>query len=411
VEVKLFRILIATKYANVIVTYLLHTKMAERQEEGSPRIQRKTSVPKVRTILKQIGDELTADELAKLIFLAGDHIPKGKSQGMNSLNFFSALEEQQLIVTKQGEVDYLVDLLHNLPRADLVKKLKCTQPGSSCTQKVVIHEEITTTDAVMVANESTVEITANSWTVAQDNTDGDFLQDPGLVKSILGDYEEVVAMNSSLKGKNQELELTNVELKKRNHQLEFELNQFKDDQNNLIQQRNSALGAKSEYVFRESELKKELSDLKRTNNLLGKNGARDIETIESQKEEIKELKELLDESINTANELRLELENVKQQKIEVEEELAKVHKTEEDNGRVKCRRCGLIYIEANNSEDACRYHSGQFDVVGSIKKRMEWSCCKNTNKNAPGCGKKKHLTINYPLSPLQVDQQCRKFTM
>ena len=387
--------------------------MADRQEEGSQTRQRKISVPKIRTILKQIGDELTAIELEKLIFLAADHIPKGKKQGMNALNFFSALEEQQLIDTKHDDVDYLTDLLGHLPRADLVKKLKCTQPGSNCTSNVIIHEEITRTDVVMVDNENTAHITSNTCTVNKQskNTDGDFLQEPDLVQSIMKKYEEAIQMNFNLKEKNKQLESTNVELRKKNHKLEFEINQFKDDQNNLIQERNSALGVKSEYVFRESELRKELSDLKRTNNLLGKNGTKDNNTIEAQGKEIAALKKLLDESENIANEIKSELEKVKQQKLAVEEELAKLKKSEEENGRVKCKRCGLIYVEANNPMDACRYHSGQFGSVGAIKKRMEWSCCKNANKNAPGCCKKKHLTIDYPLPSPDVGDQGRKFTM
>ena len=394
--------------------------MADRQEEGSQTRQRKISVPKVRTILKQIGDELTANELEKLIFLAADHIPKGKTQGMNALSFFSSLEEQQLIDTKQNDVDYLIDLLGNLPRADLVKKLKCTQPGSNYTSNVIIHEEITSTvstdihtDAVMVANENIVQNTSNTCTVNKQtqNTDGDFLPEPDLVPSIVEKYEEAIKMNSNLKEKIKQLESTNVELKKRNHELEFEMNQIKDDQNNLIQERNSALGAKSEYVFRESELRKELSDLKRTNNLLEKNGTKDNNTIEAQEKEIAALKQLSNESENIANDIRSELEKVKQEKIAVEEELAKLKKTEEENGRVKCKRCGLIYVEANNPVDACRYHCGQFGSVGSIKKRMEWSCCRNANKNAPGCCKKKHITIDYPLPSPDVGDQGRKFTM
>mgnify|MGYP002803952527 CR=1 FL=1 len=390
--------------------------MADRQEQGSQTRQRKISVPKIRTILKQIGDELTDKELEKLIFLAGDHIPKGKTQGMNALNFFSALEEQQLIDTKQDDVDYLIDLLGHLPRADLVKKLNCTQLGSNYTSKVIIHEEIseiTRSDAVMVDNENTLQITSNTCTVNKQSitTDGDFLQEPDLVSSIMEKYEEAIKMNSNLKEKIKRLESTNVELKKKNHELQFEINQFRDDQNNLIQERNSALGAKSEYVFRESELRKELSDLKRTNNLLEKNGTKDNNTIEAQQKEIAALKMLIDESENIANEFRSELGEVKQQKLAVEEELAKLKKIEEENGRVKCKRCGLIYVEANNPVDACRYHSGQFGSVGSIKKRMEWSCCKNANKNAPGCCKKKHLTIDYPLPSPDVGDHGRKFTM
>ena len=380
--------------------------MAGHQEGGSPARQRKISVPKVRTILKQIGDELTNDELAKLIFLAADHIPKSKTQGMSSLNFFSALEERQLIDTKQDNLDYLVDLLSHLPRADLVNKLNCTKPGSNYTK--LVHEEVTctvSTDAVMVANTNTLEISTNSCFVKQNkNSDGGFLQDPDLVQSMFQKYNDTASVLD------QTLAM-NVELKKKNHELEFELNQIKDDQNNLIRERNSALGAKSEYVFRESELKKELSDLKRTNNLLEKNGTKANNTIEVQEKEIAELKGSLNESENTANELRSELEKVKQKNIAIEEELARAQKVEEENGRVKCKRCGLVYVEANNPVDACRYHSGQFGSVGSIKKKMEWSCCKNTNKNAPGCCKKKHLTIDFPILSPDVSDHGRKFTM
>lgn len=381
--------------------------MAECRENGSPQRRRKVSVPKVRTVLKQIGDELSNDELEKLLFLAADHIPKSKTQGMNALNFFLALEERQLIDTKGDDVDYLLELLGELPRVDLVKKLKSTQPPSNYREKVVNEEEIIRTDTVVVANANTLEINANTWSVKRNKVymegsgDGGFLQDPNLVQSIFQKYNDTVCAL-------EQANATNVELKKKNHQLKFEIDQLKDDQNNLIRERNSALGAKSEYVFKESELKKELSDLKRMNNLLGKNATKDTNTIEARDKEIAELKESLKKSVNTANELRSELEKVHQEKIRMEEVLAKFQKVEEANGRVTCKRCGLVYVEANNPVDACRYHSGQFGSVGALKKKMEWSCCRNTNKNAPGCCKKKHLTIDYPLPSPDLE---RKFTM
>lgn len=377
--------------------------MAEFEEEGSQQRRRKISVSKVRTVLKQIADDLTKDELEKLIFLAGDHIPKGKTQGMNALNFFSALEQQQIIDTKQDDVDYLVQLLYTLPRVDLAKKLKSRNPGSVCTESIIIREEV---DAVnMVTSVNTVETTKNSLCVKETTkvNHGDFLQDPELVPSVFENHNDTM---SALEKTSEE----NIELKKKTHELQFEIDQMKDDQNDLIRQRNSALGVKSEFVFRESELRKELIDLKRMNNILGENSAKANDTIDARDKEIEALKKSLNESESIVNELNSELKKVRLEKVAAEEELAKFQKDEEEHGRVTCKRCGLVYVEANNSIDACRYHSGQFGSVGSIKKKMEWSCCKNTNKNAPGCCKKKHLTIDYPLTP-DLSDQGRKFTM
>lgn len=377
--------------------------MAEFEEEGSQQRRRKISVSKVRTVLKQIADDLTKDELEKLIFLAGDHIPKGKTQGMNALNFFSALEQQQIIDTKQDDVDYLVQLLYTLPRVDLAKKLKSPNPGSVCTESIIIREEV---DAVnMVTSLNTVETTKNSLCVKETTkvNHGDFLQDPELVPSVFENHNDTM---SALEKTSEE----NIELKKKTHELQFEIDQMKDDQNDLIRQRNSALGVKSEFVFRESELRKELIDLKRMNNILGENSAKANDTIDARDKEIEALKKSLNESESIVNELNSELKKVRLEKVAAEEELAKFQKDEEEHGRVTCKRCGLVYVEANNSIDACRYHSGQFGSVGSIKKKMEWSCCKNTNKNAPGCCKKKHLTIDYPLTP-DLSDQGRKFTM
>lgn len=377
--------------------------MAEFEEEGSQQRRRKISVSKVRTVLKQIADDLTKDELEKLIFLAGDHIPKGKTQGMNALNFFSALEQQQIIDTKQDDVDYLVQLLYTLPRVDLAKKLKSPNPGSVCTESIIIREEV---DAVnMVTSVNTVETTKNSLCVKETTkvNHGDFLQDPELVPSVFENHNDTM---SALEKTSEE----NIELKKKTHELQFEIDQMKDDQNDLIRQRNSALGVKSEFVFRESELRKELIDLKRMNNILGENSAKANDTIDARDKEIEALKKSLNESESIVNELNSELKKVRLEKVAAEEELTKFQKDEEEHGRVTCKRCGLVYVEANNSIDACRYHSGQFGSVGSIKKKMEWSCCKNTNKNAPGCCKKKHLTIDYPLTP-DLSDQGRKFTM
>ena len=388
--------------------------MAERQREGNEDRRRKVSVPKLRTILKQIGDELSTEELAKLIFLAADHIPKSKTQGMNSLKFFSALEELQLIDTKQDDVDYLIDLLNNLPRVDLVKKLKCNQSVvSNFTEKVVIVEKCSKsvctdfTDAVLVTNTIDINETTSSIIKREEVNNGGFVQDPDLMESIFQKHDDTV---SALEEELSQVSTTNTELKKKNHELEFQINQMKDDQSNLMRERNSALGMKSEYVFRESELRKELSDLKRMNSLLEKNGTKANTTIEAQEKEIEQLKLSLEEKDNTTNELKAKIEMLEQEKLAVQEQLAKVQKSDEGNGRVKCKRCGLVYVEANNTADACRYHSGHFESVGSIKKRTEWSCCKNTNKNAPGCCKKKHLTIDYQLSPSVCDQS-RKFTM
>ena len=376
-------------------------KMAEFEEEGSRERRRKISVSKVRTVLKQIGDDLTKDDLEKLIFLAGEHIPKGKTQGMNALNFFSALEEQQIIDTKQDDVDYLVQLLYTLPRVDLAKKLKSPNPGSVCTESIIIREEV---DAVMVTSVNTVETIKNSLCVKETKVNhGDFLQDPELVPSVFENHNDTM---SAIEKTSEE----NIELKKKNHELQFEIDQMKDAQNDLIRQRNSALGVKSEFVFRESELRKELIDLKRMNNILGENNAKANDTIDARDKEIGALKKSLNESESMVNELNSELEKVRLEKVAVEEELAKFQKNEEEHGRVTCKRCGLVYVKANNPSDACRYHSGQFGSVGSIKKKMEWSCCKNTNKNAPGCCKKKHLTIDYPLTP-DLSDQGRKLTM
>ena len=374
--------------------------MAERTEEESRERRRKISVPKVRTILKQIGDDLTKGELEKLIFMAADHIPKGKTQDMGALNFFSALEERQIIDTKQDDVEYLVELLSNLPRADLAKKLKSPYTGSICTEKIVVHE----VDAVMVTSVNTVKTSASCWYEKENKVnDGNFLQDPELMQSVFQNHNDTVsALEKALEAK--------VELRKKNHELQFEIDQMKDDQNNLIKERNSALGVKSEFVYRESELRKELSDLKQMNNLLGKNNAKANNVIDTKDKEIEELKKSLNESEKKLDELRSELETVKLEKLAVEEKLAKFQKDEEDHGRVTCKRCGLAYVEANNPVDACRYHSGHFGTVGAIKKKMEWSCCKNTNKNAPGCCKKKHLTIDYQLSP-GLGDTGRKFTI
>lgn len=380
--------------------------MAGCVDEESPKRERKVSVPKVRTVLKQIADELTSEELGKLKFLAADHIPKRKAEAMICLDFFTALQERQLIDTKQDDMDYLIQLLNDLPRVDLVRKLRASLPGPKYTEKMVIKEEIITTDAVVVNNSSVLETTETTQLITRTEiVDGSFLHDPETsVQSICQKYNDTV---SAL----EEERATVTKLKMQNHKLHQEINEIKDEQNNLIRQRNSALGAKSEFVFRESEMRKELSDLKRTNNVLTKNCGKANSEVEARDKEIAELKESLNKSEDTVSELRSCLDEEKNARLVVEEELAVFKKVREDHGHVKCRRCGLFFVEANNPTDACRYHTGHFETVGSIMRRMEWSCCKNANKGAPGCCKKKHLTIDYPLPSPVLGEKDRKFTM
>lgn len=398
------------------------TKMAEGERRNSVR----QSVPKIRKTLKSISEEITDEELSKLIFLARDELPKGQTQNMNCLKLLAALEERQLIDTKNEDLCYLLDLLDHLPRLDLFKKLKsslsvgsncCTQhnvPVTHHRHTKIIHEALqssSVSDSTTVSNsitEATFEsnVTSVKHDIADDRNGG-FLQEPDLLNSTFQNYNDTIAeletvtveRDNALKAC-QMLEKSKMELEKKVNSLEREVEAARDDQNNMICERNNALAAKSEYVFKESEAKKELSDMKRTKNLLEKSLAKANHEVEKQEEGIKELTKQLKESQEEVEDLKVKLDEVTLHEAAVVKELQKVEdKAREGDGKIKCNRCGLIYVEANNPTDACRYHSGKYDLSGLVMKKMEWSCCRHTNKNSPGCCKNKHLSIDHQFSP------------
>jgi len=79
----------------------------------------------LRVVLKQIHDDLGADDLAALKFLCMGVIPSGKLEGVKTaLELFTALEDIGRI-REPSEVNYLADLLHEVGRKDLVTKLGC----------------------------------------------------------------------------------------------------------------------------------------------------------------------------------------------------------------------------------------------------------------------------------------------
>ena len=405
------------------------SKMAEGGEEGSTS-RPSQLVPTIRKVLKNVSDEITDEELTKLIFLVSDHLPKGQTQKMNCLKLIGALEERQLIDTKCNDMNYLLDLLHQLPRIDLVKKLTSTLQLSDGFQQITKTKveilEVDTEPRAPPSSSSkravttTSEFHMRSMTVPNHKqpVDGGFLQDPDLLNSTFNEYDETVQqLEVVTKEKEDALmqlklsEASKAVLQSKVNNLEMEVSVAKDDQNNLICERNNALAAKSELSYKETEIKKELSEVKRTKLLLEKSLTKLHNEVEQKDEELKKLHEQLEESQNTVKKqdkeivtLKSKLEEVSSEKKIFEETLREHNKVEVENGGITCKRCGLVYVKSNNPADACSYHTGKYDMAGSIRRRQEWSCCKSPNMNAVGCKKKKHLSIDYAFSPGIADE-------
>lgn len=402
--------------------------MAEGGEEGSTSRPGQL-VPTIRKVLKNVSDEITDDELTKLIFLASDHLPKSQTQKMNCLKLIGALEERQLIDTKCNDMNYLVDLLHQLPRIDLVKKLTSTLQLPDGFQQITKSKvETLEVDAEPRrvppsssnrAVTTTSEFHMHSVTVLNHKqpVDGRFLQDPDLLNSTFNEYDETVQqLEVVTKEKEDALmalklsEASKAMLQSKVNNFEMEVIVAKDDQNNLICERNNALAAKSELSYKETVMRKELSEVKRTKLLLEKSLTNLHSEVEQKDEDLKKLHEQLEESQNTVKKQDEEIVALKSKLEQATsnnkcfEETLQEHKMEVENGRITCKRCGLVYVKSKNPDDACRHHTGKYDMAGSIRRRQEWSCCKNPNMNAAGCKKKKHLSIDYAFSPGIADE-------
>ena len=376
------------------------------ERDKSPEEPRK-KVPEIRVILRNIADELTTSELNAMIFLARDDLPKGKCENMTPLTFLVALEERQLIVTKEKKMDYLVNLLSHLPRVDLMKKLtgkNYISFGYSQVENVVIEENVTINNCV-VASASTekniVEIHSTTSSFEENEVSGikQFLEEADVM------YQRYRQMEIDLG----EAMARNAELIRKNQELESEIYELKNDQCHLTQERNCALGEKAKFVFRESEAKKELNDLKCMVDSLSKESAKDKNVISNKDRQINELNETLKVYEHAAIQMKSINEKLDEEKAELEKQLLEWKTETKENTHVLCKRCGLMFDPANNSKDACVSHPGKFEWVGSVLKRREWSCCKSTNANAVGCCKKKHLFIEPLLSP-GINTFDRKYT-
>lgn len=388
------------------------------EDAGGSR--RKNTIPTIRKVLKNLSDEITDDELTKLIFLARDELPKGQTQNMTCLKLIGALEERQLIDAKNNDLTYLLDLLGQLPRIDLIKKLNSSLPTqyNHCTTitETVLRSNCGQATFASSATTVTFESDKKMLPISNRNSSGDggFLQDPDVLNSTFQDYNKIIGQLEAITRENEDTlkalnssEESKAILQRKVTSLEMELIKAKDEQNNLICERNNALAAKSEAVFSENEAKKEISEIKRTKLALEKSLSMSTSEVEKKGDEVKELMGKLEESHITIHkqeeeigELKSKIEEITLDKKTLKKQLQQLQeKANEGNGRLNCKRCGLIFLEKNNPDDACRYHSGKYGMTGSLMKKLEWSCCKQTNKNAAGCCKKKHLFIDYPLSP------------
>lgn len=56
--------------------------------------------------------------------------------------------------------------------------------------------------------------------------------------------------------------------------------------------------------------------------------------------------------------------------------------------RNECQRCGDVYYESENNNQACFFHPSKWD---DSKRQKGWLCCMNKDPNAPGCLAGQHL--------------------
>ena len=58
----------------------------------------------------------------------------------------------------------------------------------------------------------------------------------------------------------------------------------------------------------------------------------------------------------------------------------------DENSPKRCLKCGGYYREKNNGPNACCYHSGRYYAsVRALGSLASWTCCKQAERNAPGC--------------------------
>ncbi|XP_062515591.1 caspase-8-like [Corticium candelabrum] len=89
---------------------------------------------KFRKKLKRISDDLTSREVYQLKCLAAEHIPAGERERItNGMKLFESLEKRRLL--QDGNEDYLIGLLQQIGRRDIISKQELTVSGRESLKK------------------------------------------------------------------------------------------------------------------------------------------------------------------------------------------------------------------------------------------------------------------------------------
>ncbi|XP_070532842.1 uncharacterized protein [Ptychodera flava] len=101
----------------------------EIQTPSMTETQTRSGIYEFNAVLHDVANELGQDEFQQLLLLCKGIIPKSRSENLwNCMDLFQTLEDQGLI--SRRDASFLIELLTEIKRMDLVEKVRTHHPGS-----------------------------------------------------------------------------------------------------------------------------------------------------------------------------------------------------------------------------------------------------------------------------------------